>query len=202
MHEGLRHVLDYWRAGGPLVLPIALTCFGIWYLVYRMRARLLAGTATLNRAIAGIPDLMDGSPPAHASGIEQAIGRILADIARGVPLNAAFAEHVEPAAGEARRDLTVLRALIAIAPLLGLLGTVFGMMATFGAVGGREVTESVAAGISTALITTQFGLFVAIPGMFGAARIARLLRHYEARLTVCRTRLIIELDRRTERRAA
>ena len=202
MHEALHHVLQYWRAGGPLVLPIALTCFGIWYLVTRMRARLLAGTTALNRAITDIPGRVAGEASTHASGIEQAIVRILNDVAHGVPLNAAFAERIEPAAAEARRDLTVLRALIAIAPLLGLLGTVFGMMATFGAVGGREVTASVAAGISTALITTQFGLFVAIPGMFGAARIARLLRHYEARLSVCRTRLIIELDRRTERRAA
>ncbi len=204
MPESIQHILDYWQAGGPLVLPITLVCFAIWFTAWRMRIRLLTGLAQLNRVITDLPDLFarNGTPDAVAAELDQrhevlavSAGRLLAAVAAGTPFEAAFAERLEPAAAEARRDMLVLRALIGVAPLLGLLGTVFGMMATFGAVGGRQVTEAVAAGISTALITTQFGLFVAIPGMFGAARVGRLLHHFQSRLTVCRTRLVIELDR-------
>lgn len=52
------------------------------------------------------------------------------------------------------------------APLIGLLGTVKGMLATFNgmSVGGGNSIDTVAAGISEALITTEVGLVIAIPG--------------------------------------
>ncbi|MEK9985703.1 MAG: MotA/TolQ/ExbB proton channel family protein, partial [Opitutae bacterium] len=53
------------------------------------------------------------------------------------------------------------------APLMGLLGTVMGMLATFDGLTsniGRTI-ELVASGISEALITTQTGLVIAIPGL-------------------------------------
>ena len=67
------------------------------------------------------------------------------------------------------RKLIFLNTLIASAPLLGLLGTVIGMLGTFSAIssgGGSETVDMVAAGISEALITTQTGLFIALPGIF------------------------------------
>ena len=59
------------------------------------------------------------------------------------------------------------RALVALAPLVGLLGTVDGMIETFDALGRQALfaqSGSVASGISRALFTTQAGLCVAIPG--------------------------------------
>ena len=67
------------------------------------------------------------------------------------------------------RKLIFLNTLIASAPLMGLLGTVMGMLGTFSAIssgGGSETVDMVAAGISEALITTQTGLFIALPGIF------------------------------------
>ena len=67
------------------------------------------------------------------------------------------------------RKLIFLNTLIASAPLMGLLGTVIGMLGTFSAIssgGGSETVDMVAAGISEALITTQTGLFIALPGIF------------------------------------
>ena len=58
---------------------------------------------------------------------------------------------------------------MASAPLMGLLGTVIGMLDTFSALSSRTISQStdmVAAGISEALITTQTGLFIAVPGIF------------------------------------
>lgn len=57
--------------------------------------------------------------------------------------------------------------LVSAAPLTGLLGTVTGMLATFsglGTVSGGNTVDQVAGGISEALITTQTGLVLAIPG--------------------------------------
>ena len=56
----------------------------------------------------------------------------------------------------------------AVAPLLGLLGTIIGMVATFDAISLSGVcnVKGISNGISKALITTQSGLIVAIPGLF------------------------------------
>jgi len=64
--------------------------------------------------------------------------------------------------------LAVIGVLAAIAPLLGLLGTVTGMIATFDvlAVFGTGNAKAMAGGISEALITTQTGLMVALPGLY------------------------------------
>lgn len=60
-----------------------------------------------------------------------------------------------------------VESIIAIAPLLGLLGTVIGMIETFEALGDMSLfsqSSSIAGGISQALHTTEMGLIVAIPG--------------------------------------
>ena len=82
---------------------------------------------------------------------------------------------------------TAAAAAVGVAPLLGLLGTVAGMIGLFDTLASGQVntdlTSSVAAGISTALFTTQFGLVIAIPGMFInrilARRIDNLVAHGE-----------------------
>lgn len=79
------------------------------------------------------------------------------------------------------RGREVLRALVLVAPLLGLLGTVGGMVEMFEALHGGSAAlgrGSVAGGISTALITTQLGLIIGVPGLVAA----RLLDEREARL--------------------
>lgn len=66
-------------------------------------------------------------------------------------------------------NITTLGVLVNAAPLLGLLGTVLGMLTTFQglAMGGSEQTTTlVADGIRVALITTEMGLILAIPGTF------------------------------------
>ena len=64
--------------------------------------------------------------------------------------------------------LATIRVLAGIAPLLGLLGTVTGMMGTFDVITifGTGNAKAMAGGISVALITTQTGLMVSIPGLY------------------------------------
>ncbi len=63
---------------------------------------------------------------------------------------------------------SIIETLVAIAPLMGLLGTVIGMIETFESLGNMNLfsqTGGIAGGISQALITTQMGLIIAIPGL-------------------------------------
>lgn len=65
-----------------------------------------------------------------------------------------------------KRFLRVFHAISNVAPLLGLLGTVLGMIESFESMSGAQASdnpEALAAGISVALITTASGLIVAIP---------------------------------------
>ncbi len=81
-------------------------------------------------------------------------------------------ECIEEAASrvihELERYLNALGTIAAMAPLLGLLGTVFGMIQIFSAFMGDGMANApmLAGGISKALITTAAGLIVAIPAVF------------------------------------
>jgi biopolymer transport protein ExbB len=67
-----------------------------------------------------------------------------------------------------QRGLPALATIVAGAPLLGLLGTVLGMIKIFTVVAsaGSGITEQLASGIAQALITTATGLIIAIPTLF------------------------------------
>lgn len=73
------------------------------------------------------------------------------------------------------------RTVVMIAPLLGLLGTVSGMIETFDSLADMSLfsqSGGIAGGISQALITTQMGLAVAIPGLI----VGRLLEKKQSAL--------------------
>jgi biopolymer transport protein ExbB len=65
------------------------------------------------------------------------------------------------------RGLVVLEIIVGIAPLLGLVGTIIGMMKLFGGMGqgGQPEAATLAAGIAVILTTTLMGLLIAIPSL-------------------------------------
>ncbi len=83
-----------------------------------------------------------------------------------------------------RERLSMLRVLTTTAPLLGLLGTVMGMLTTFtGLADSRsDMFERIAAGISEAMITTETGLVIAIPALFLLMLIDTRIRRIESEL--------------------
>jgi biopolymer transport protein ExbB len=88
------------------------------------------------------------------------------------------------------RNLNMLGTIATISPLLGLLGTVIGMITAF--TGLSEATgsdpDALAAGISQALITTAFGLFIAVPGLV-------LHKYFEQKVSFLLISLQIEVSR-------
>ena len=74
--------------------------------------------------------------------------------------------------------LILLAIAVSGAPFLGLLGTVWGVMSTFGhiAQSGAATMAAMAPGVAAALVTTVAGLLVAIPSMFGYNWLVHTLR--------------------------
>ena len=98
---------------------------------------------------------------------------------------------------ELEGGLRTIKTLAAIAPLLGLLGTVTGMITTFQAISlyGTGSPKALAVGISEALITTQSGLLVSIPGLFAAGVLSRRANKYYAELEEFSARFVANLPK-------
>lgn len=89
---------------------------------------------------------------------------------------------VQPLLDGLDRHSALIRSLTGLAPLVGLLGTVTGMIETFDSLTSMSLFRSsggIAGGISAALISTQMGLAVAIPGLV----VGRLLDRRASRIS-------------------
>jgi biopolymer transport protein ExbB len=174
---GVVYVWELVKAGGWMMLPIifssivatAIVAERLWTLrVSRVSPPHLLGQVwrwikekKLNAA--KLKELRASSP----------LGEVLAaGLANSKHGREIMKECIEEAASrvihELERYLNALGSIAAMAPLLGLLGTVFGMIEIFnGFMGdGMSNTASLASGIGKALITTAAGLIVAIPAVF------------------------------------
>jgi len=108
---------------------------------------------------------------------------------RGLPRNPTALERAAlTASSEAltamESRMTWLASIAAIAPFIGLFGTVMGIIDAFHGLGtaGAATLRAVAPGISEALITTAAGLVVAIPAVIGYNQLTAQLREFAARM--------------------
>lgn len=82
------------------------------------------------------------------------------------PLPDALALSVDEADEKARETLPGLNTIITLSPLLGIFGTVMGIVKAFDLLGHASPTpQAVSVGIAEALITTEFGLAIAMPAL-------------------------------------
>ena len=83
-------------------------------------------------------------------------------------LEAQLEDVLAKASPPLEKNLSIIKLLAAVAPLLGLLGTVIGMIETFQAITlfGTGDPKLMAGGISQALVTTMLGLIAAVPLLF------------------------------------
>ncbi len=108
---------------------------------------------------------------------------------RGMPRSSAAIERAAGIASsealtELETRLTWLATIAAVAPFIGLLGTVLGIVDAFHGLGtqGAATLRAVAPGISEALITTAAGLVVAIPAVVGYNQLTAQIRLFGARM--------------------
>lgn len=97
-------------------------------------------------------------------------------------IHSRFAEIVVAKMPYIDRNLNFINILVTAAPLIGLLGTVMGMLLTFQSIGmgGGEMAEMMAKGISAALFPPEVGLCIAIPGLFMVYLLKRKRDEYDA----------------------
>lgn len=146
--------------------PLLLATLLLWYaLGYRYAVMLKAGHKKSVRSL--VESYENGKWVTANNIIEYAIVEAFRLRAEKVTPLRRYIDHafwgVEK---ELSRYQVLVRTIVAITPLLGLLGTVGGMIETFDSLRDMELfsqTGGIAGGISQALVTTQFGLAVAIP---------------------------------------
>ena len=166
--QGWLDALGGYLAAGGLVMPaLVLVSIALWYAIGCRWALLSRGSRKNVRVL--IKRRLDGRGRPPRGIVDAAIDRGIVLARQGKPhlrryLDDAFADLE----AETRRYAAAINALVSIAPLLGLLGTVIGMIETFESLGDMTMfsqTGGIAAGIATALFTTQMGLVVAVPGV-------------------------------------
>lgn len=87
------------------------------------------------------------------------------------------------------RGLFILDTIVGIAPLLGLLGTVYGLFILFPDDGSKPDTATMMRGVGLGLTSTMIGLFIAIPALVGSNYLGRRLELLSARISLAVERL-------------
>lgn len=188
----LETIWDYWKSGGPLLLPITAVGIAIIYQWRRLDAGFnlaLHEAEVVGRQLGkNETDAVPGECEAAAcccgaNVLEEEVRTALKGLRAKTDVRTIVDTILCTRRASLEEQIHVLAALTAVAPLLGLLGTVTGMTSTFAVTASAiaDPARQVADGISVALLTTQYGLIAALPGLFGLVRIERL----RARLQCC-----------------
>jgi biopolymer transport protein ExbB len=163
-------VVKFFEAGGPVMYPILLVavvavCVVGERVIWWSRERLRRDPVRLEKLLAAI----ENGDFAEASRLSRdSKDPVIRMIYHGLNhVHSSLQGALQVAAGmelqRAGRFLVVMDTMVTLAPLLGLLGTVTGIMGTFKSIGGNElVVERVTGGIGEALIATACGLGIAI----------------------------------------
>jgi biopolymer transport protein ExbB len=164
------YLIDLFHEGGPIMWPISVvTVFAVaviaerswWWFQLSMRRR--------PQVVEQVLTALDGGDFPKAEELaKDSRDPVLRVIHAGLThRHASLQGALQAAAGiemrQAGRFLTAMDTVITLAPLLGLLGTVTGIMGSFASIGSSELAvEKVTGGIAEALIATAFGLGIAI----------------------------------------
>ena len=170
-------MIDYLTAGGWFMLPllicsvllISIVIERIWFL----QKRLVSPEGLLRTFINHSKDQSITIQQQDSYVESSSLGELLVTAYRfkDKPRNIVEDKVVEASSNvrmKLERNLNMLGIIASISPLLGLLGTVVGMITVFAninLVDGSSNSDLLASGISEALITTAFGLLVAVPGL-------------------------------------
>ncbi len=180
-------LMDYFIDGGPVMyLILAVSVLGLAVFIERfvyLRNFLICGRTIMNSIMAGAGVYLADEAVAQCDNNPGPASRI---IKAGVDASGGPADLIENSMESAakkefaglNRFVPVLATVSSVSTLLGLLGSVLGLMAA-----GSAGPSGMAGGINRALVTTAFGLCVAIPAIAGynyiTAKIDRVLAEIE-----------------------
>ena len=189
-------VIDYFLKGGPIMYPILIVAVVAVCVVgertfWWLRLNLRRDPETLEKVLAAMENGDFKAAAALAKDSEDPVVRM---VWHGLNhyQHSSLQGALQVAAGielqKAGRFLTVMDTLVTLAPLLGLLGTVTGLMGSFRAIGGEELAvQKITGGIGEALIATMCGLAIAIisliPFNFFTSKTSRLQFEMETAAT-------------------
>lgn len=180
----LKEFLAYMEDGGWVMPPLVFMLLVLWFAIgYRFQA-LQRGT---KRGVRNMIERMEQNKKPSGDGV------VVRAVSKGIKLRKkglvdlrsflddAFAEEEK----EIRKFHVLITTIVMVSPLLGLLGTVIGMIETFDSLGDMALysqSGGIAGGISQALFTTQMGLAVSIPGLVVNGILHRRQRDIELEL--------------------
>jgi biopolymer transport protein ExbB len=158
-------IRDFMELGGPVLYLIAVTILVMWILIVE---RLLYFRGEHVRLVAAARDAWQGRED-HRSWYAHRIRE-------------AMISRLKLSAGE---SIPLIKTLVALCPLLGLMGTVTGMIEVFEvlSIAGTGNARSMAAGVSRATIPTMAGMVGALSGVLAATLLARRAKREVERLS-------------------
>jgi biopolymer transport protein ExbB len=170
------------QGAGPFIWPLGFCSFlAVFIIVERLFA--LRGQRVLTDAL--MAAIVAGKPEAAAEADRHtAGGRIVNFWAghRGDP--EALKAYAKLELTRLERGLFILDTIVGVAPLLGLLGTVYGLFILFPDDGSKPDTATMMRGVGLGLTSTMIGLFIAIPALAGSNYLGRRLELISARINL------------------
>jgi biopolymer transport protein ExbB len=196
----------------PLILCSVVALALVIERLFRLREAAVAPPALLDEVMGLTRSSLPAVDVVNKLGENSVLGGVLASGLRAVlaeprlgemQLRQSFESAGRTAVHDLERYLNTLGTIAAAAPLLGLLGTVVGMIEIFGAqaptAGGGTNPQQLAHGISVALYNTAFGLIVAIPALMFYRYFRGRVDEFQLALEVAAERMVPHLLRFTVR---
>ena len=170
--EGDMSAMDLFAAGGPIMWPILLLSFvAITVIVERLlfifRENASSEPEVVQKMLESVEHRDIEGAVALGKKSNDFVARILVYSLtnKEFSLSNAFVRASSQELARFTQGMATLDTCITAAPLLGLLGTVTGMMRTFGSLGGGDIgaaTGAITGGVAEALIATMCGIFIAV----------------------------------------
>jgi len=204
--DGLQAVWNFFWVGGWYMAPILLCSFvALAVVVFKfidLRRESIVPSELASK-LSRIEELVEAGSLGEMSRSLRGNDAVLTRICRHALLGSHSSKEDAERSTEAiareevsklERGIPVLEVIFTIAPLLGLIGTVSGLVTIFGSFGSRaagpEQAQAIAKGISEALNTTIAGLVVAIPSYVFQSLFTRRLEALALRMSTLTTGLI------------